>query len=447
MSALTISPPTVRPSDAPKSSAPPPGPSPGDFAALLHTTSARTAPAEGPKPRPSHTDPPRRDDRDDDDRQAEASRPGTVKSDDTAAQSAAAAAAARERRKDAADQDGEHPRDDQPADDEGTADPTAATAAAGDAAALAAAAALPALPGAAATAAAPGAPGTPGAPGQPGLPVAPAGAAPAAPTDPAAPGTPGDGKLQIPADLLTANVGAKAGHGHGDPSGGRPQPDLPAGAPPLPAADPTATAAATPAATPSAAAALPADAPAAAPVPAVQTMPAGVATAQPMATPTTAVPTAGGTPQLTRASVTAAADRVQDLVRIATMRSGNARATLQLKPAELGLVDVHLRTTRDGLVATIAAHSQSSLDALQSAGADLRRQLEDRGVQLHSLDLQLGAGDGGFTNQGDARQASSGGRSASRGWDLDGEDESAEDLMTITNVAKTPAGELVDVTA
>jgi flagellar hook-length control protein FliK len=159
------------------------------------------------------------------------------------------------------------------------------------------------------------------------------------------------------------------------------------------------------------------------------------------------VPTAAGAPQLTHASVTAAVERVQDLVRIATTRLGGARATLQLKPQELGAVDVHLRTTREGLVATISAHDPAGLAALQQAGPELRRSLEERGVQLHSLDLQLGAGDNGFTNQGDAREASSGGRSARAGWNLGGEDEPTEAELTLTTVASSPTGALVDVQA
>jgi flagellar hook-length control protein FliK len=159
------------------------------------------------------------------------------------------------------------------------------------------------------------------------------------------------------------------------------------------------------------------------------------------------VPTAAGAPQLTHASVAAAVEHVQDLVRIATTRLGGARATLQLKPQELGAVDVHLRTTREGLVATISAHDQAGLAALQQAGPELRRSLEERGVQLHSLDLQLGAGDNGFTNRGDAREASSGGRSARAGWNLGGEDEPPEDELTLTTVASTPTGALVDVQA
>ncbi|MCW3004943.1 MAG: flagellar hook-length control protein FliK, partial [Conexibacter sp.] len=170
-------------------------------------------------------------------------------------------------------------------------------------------------------------------------------------------------------------------------------------------------------------------------------------TAQPAATPFTAVPVAAGVPQLTRASVTAAAERVQDLVRIAATRNGGARATLQLKPVELGTVDVHLRTTREGLVATIAAHDQVGLDALQQAGGELRRSLEDRGVQLHRLDLQLGSGQSGFGNGADARQASSGSRRSgfSNGTDADAETP-AEDL-SITTVTSPPAGVLVDVQA
>jgi flagellar hook-length control protein FliK len=142
------------------------------------------------------------------------------------------------------------------------------------------------------------------------------------------------------------------------------------------------------------------------------------------------------------------AERVQELVRIATTRAGNARATLQLRPESLGQIDVQLRTTRDGLVATIAAHDQAGLDALQQAGAELRRALEDKGVQLHSLDLQLGAGDNGFSQHADARHASSGrsGAASSHGLDA-GEDAAAEDDLILTTASSTPAGVLVDVQA
>jgi flagellar hook-length control protein FliK len=255
----------------------------------------------------------------------------------------------------------------------------------------------------------------------------------ATPTDGAT--APADGKLQIPAELLNAKGGRTKDFKNGD----QPQRDLP----PAPTLPPTADAAATPTTPPAAAPTPPPVGPGVAPAPA----PTVTAQAQPAATPQTAVPVANGAPQLTRGSVLQTAERVQELVRIATTRAGNARAILQLRPAELGQVDVHLRTTRNGLVATISAHEQVGLDAMQQAGNELRRTLEDKGVQLHSLDLQLGAGGNGFSNQGDAREASSGRRGAAASHNLGSDDTAAEDELTITHAPSTPAGALVDVQA
>ncbi|HWI72350.1 MAG TPA: flagellar hook-length control protein FliK, partial [Baekduia sp.] len=257
--------------------------------------------------------------------------------------------------------------------------------------------------------------------------------------DPDAAATDGtQGKLQLPAELLNTKAGAHAGgHGKDFTKDGSAKRDLP----PAPALPPTADA---PPIAPSTTATTDAAPTAAAP----QAAPAPVAQAQPAATQQTTVPTAPGMPQLTRGSVVQTAERVQDLVRIATTRNGNARATLQLKPEALGQVDVHLRTTRDGLVATIAAHDQAGLDALQLAGHELRRQLEDRGVQLHSLDLQLDAGAESFANQGDAQQAESGRAGAANSYDLDGdEDAAAEDELILTTAPSTSSSSLVDVTA
>ncbi|HWH95480.1 MAG TPA: flagellar hook-length control protein FliK, partial [Baekduia sp.] len=254
-------------------------------------------------------------------------------------------------------------------------------------------------------------------------------------------GTPG-GKLQIPAELLAAKGDPQPEHGQDFRHGHRQHGDLP----PAPTLPPAADAATVPAPGATAAANPVADASANAPAP----VPGAIQAAQPGATPQTAVPVApgpAGGPALTRGSVVQTAERVEELVRIATTRAGNARATLQLRPESLGRVDVQLRTTRDGLVATIAAHDQVGLDALHQAGAELRRALEDKGVQLHSLDLQLGAGAGGsFANQGDARQASPG-RGASSTYDLDDEVVAEAELLTLTPASSTAAGALVDVQA
>jgi flagellar hook-length control protein FliK len=438
MPSLSITPPTKTsaPPPAHKSAGPPGNAAPPThFAALLDQTSARTAPAEGPKNRPAQTEPRRRDAAEPKDDNNGAAAPD--------AQAAPVAEAAPAQSQPVAEStQGQTPSGEQPATPGApTEDPAAAAAAAAAVAAVPTAApATPAAPGttpataatAATAAAAVVAQAAVGATtAQPGSAD---GAASADASAASADGTPA-GKLQIPAELLNTKADANGGQTKDLKNGDQPQRDLP----PAPTLPPTADAAATPT-----------TASAAAPSPPAEPGSTVALQAQPVATLPTAISVAnggvGGT-VLTRGSVLQTAERVQELVRIATTRAGNARAILQLRPAELGQVDVHLRTTRNGLVATIAAHEQVGLDALQQAGNELRRTLEDKGVQLHSLDLQLGTGHNGFSNQGDAREASSGRRGAAATHGLGSDDTVAEDELTLTHAPSTPAGVLVDVQA
>jgi flagellar hook-length control protein FliK len=448
MPPLPVSPPakTSAPPSAPRGASPPPGAA-RDFAALLNQTSARTASAEGPKTRPAQTEQRRRDAAapKDDNKGADAPDAAAVAAQPAPAQDRPVADGTQDQA--ASDAQGQTPPQGGEAETEaGGQTPVQGRGVVAAAVQTAAVVAVPTvatpLGGAAATASGAGVQGAAGvAIGQPGSVVA-TGGQPAAVAAASTDGAPTDGapagKLQIPAGLL----GAKGGHSKDFKNGDQPQRDLP----PAPTLPPTTDAAAAGASTPPSAAA----AAVAGPGAAAQAQPTFTTQAQPAATPQTAVPVATGAPQLTRASVLQTAERVQELVRIATTRAGNARATLQLRPAELGQVDVHLRTTRNGLVATIAAHEQVGLDALQQAGNELRRTLEDRGVQLHSLDLQLGAGHHGFSNQGDAREANSGRRGGAGGpdsRDLGEDDLTAEDQLTITHAPSAPAGALVDVQA
>jgi flagellar hook-length control protein FliK len=195
---------------------------------------------------------------------------------------------------------------------------------------------------------------------------------------------------------------------------------------------------------------VPADAPAAPVAPATApaaalataTAPAPVA---PQAAPAAAAPTLAG------ASLQATVDRVHELVRISTTRGG-ARATLQLRPVELGTVDVRLRTSHEGLVATITAQDDAGLAALQQAGAELRRNLEDRGVTLHRLDLQLANGGGAGGTESSASEAGAGGRQASaRHSSLPGlpgtDEEPADDELAAVSAVVTSRPGLVDVKA
>jgi hypothetical protein len=429
MPALPITPPSpARAGTALRGSSPPTGSGGGDtFAALLSQNSARTAAAEGPKTRPAQTE---RRDRDAAPREQDVD--GAADAAEVQAKRADEASTAAEHLP--ADGDGAPEAQDREAPDPDS-QPDAVIVAAAEPAAL------PAVPVAAPSLPAAGSPGPASAasvvdglavPGDPK-------GVPAVPLDGSAAAGPA-GKLQIPSALLDQSGAQAGGHGKSGKDGEPAQRELPS-APTLP---PTASPTATPT---GAAAQTPADAGAdqstgqnAQQPPTIQS--------QPSATPLTAVPAAGGVPQLTRGAVVATADRVQELVHIATMRSGNARATLQLRPEALGRIDVHLRTTSNGLVATIAAHEHAGLEALQQAGAELRRALEDKGVQLHSLDLQLGTGDDGASSQQrDAREASSGSRGASSSYGLDDDEDVIAQELTLTTTPPTAAGALVDVQA
>jgi hypothetical protein len=225
---------------------------------------------------------------------------------------------------------------------------------------------------------------------------------------------------------------------------------------------PTAGPAAAPSAAPSGAAAVaPGSATGAAPAaevaglaPAPEQPPAPAAPV-PGVTPTPAAPFApapvAATIELTRASLHGAIDKVHDLVRVAATRGGHARATLQLKPVELGLVEVRLRTTREGLVATITAQDAAGLGALQHAGGELRRSLEDRGVTLARLDLQLspggqdGAGAGG--DRGRAFGGTRGSASSSRPTNPTADDDPDGEDVLVATVSRAPGRGLVDVQA
>jgi flagellar hook-length control protein FliK len=132
-------------------------------------------------------------------------------------------------------------------------------------------------------------------------------------------------------------------------------------------------------------------------------------------------------------------------MRIASHR-GQAQAHLALKPAELGGVEVRLRVTTQGLVASITAERPESAQVLQQAGADLRRAFEAAGVDLASLDIGF-AGDGADRRAHERHaEAAQGARSAQG--DASDEELSPIDPNNPTTTTTTIAlGALVDVLA
>jgi flagellar hook-length control protein FliK len=125
------------------------------------------------------------------------------------------------------------------------------------------------------------------------------------------------------------------------------------------------------------AAAKPADAPA----------PAAPATpAMPIAQAAPAMP-AGAPAGLERAvPLSRAPETTATLIQIAAER-GVTHAKLNLKPVELGGIEVRLQTTPQGIAAQLVADSPEAAKLLQQAADDLRRSLAERDVNLLSLDV------------------------------------------------------------
>jgi flagellar hook-length control protein FliK len=120
----------------------------------------------------------------------------------------------------------------------------------------------------------------------------------------------------------------------------------------------------------------PADAPAPAP-------------AQPTASPIAPASAPGmpSTPQVQRAVPLSRAIATTGVLVHVMADKGVNHARLNLKPAELGGIEVRLRSTGEGVHALLVADSPEAARMLASAGDDLKRQLEDKNVNLLSLDV------------------------------------------------------------
>jgi flagellar hook-length control protein FliK len=131
-----------------------------------------------------------------------------------------------------------------------------------------------------------------------------------------------------------------------------------------------------------------------------------------------------------------AAEAVEHVLRVATSRGGVTHARIALRPAELGSIDVHIRSTAEGLVARVVAHTAEAVQTLQHAANDLRQSLEEQGLHLMSLDI------------GQPGEREAGRAGAQAGGNADGADEPmATDDDTTTETLRLPSGVLVDVLA
>jgi flagellar hook-length control protein FliK len=128
------------------------------------------------------------------------------------------------------------------------------------------------------------------------------------------------------------------------------------------------------------------------------------------------------------------------VLRLASAR-GVTHARIALHPVELGSVDVHIRSTSEGLVARVVAHSAEAVQTLQQSAGDLRKSLEQQGLNVLSLDVsQSGDQSAGRAGSGEAGSDGSG----TSGDDASG---SADETPTETKTMRLPTGVLVDVLA
>jgi flagellar hook-length control protein FliK len=153
---------------------------------------------------------------------------------------------------------------------------------------------------------------------------------------------------------------------------------------------------------------------------------------------------AAGPGRATPVPLARAAENVEHVLRLAASR-GVTHARIALNPAELGSIDVHMRHTAEGLVATVVAHAAESVQQLQNAAGDLRRSLEQQGLNLLSLDIahsgdERSAGRAGTDGDGP------GGRGGS-GDSVAGDAAAAEGEATVKTNLQLPNGVLVDVLA
>jgi hypothetical protein len=140
---------------------------------------------------------------------------------------------------------------------------------------------------------------------------------------------------------------------------------------------------------------------------------------------------------------------VEAALQVAAQRSGVTRARLQLHPAELGAIEIHLRHSASGVTARLVADSAEALQLLQQNGSDLRRSLESAGIDV--LGLDIGArGDERRADQGAFAGAANGRSGRRASGDADGADDETTTTVSVPAVRARlplPGGALLDVLA
>jgi flagellar hook-length control protein FliK len=137
-----------------------------------------------------------------------------------------------------------------------------------------------------------------------------------------------------------------------------------------------------------------------------------------------------------------AVETVHAVIRMA-QSGGITQARVRLHPEELGSIDIHLRSTPDGLVARVVADAAQAANVLRHAGDELRRALEGQGLNLARLDVGTASQDERRSTFGQGDQP--GRRGGQNGQALDA--DAAVETTTEETTIRLPNGVLVDVLA
>ena len=127
---------------------------------------------------------------------------------------------------------------------------------------------------------------------------------------------------------------------------------------------------------------------------------------------------------------------VQDQVAVHISKNvseGNDQFTINLRPAELGRIDIKLEIGQDGRVsASVAVEKAQTLELLQRDSRNLERALQEAGLKADSNSLNFSLrGEGGQSFQESGRQGGSGRRGRGLGGGT-GEEEDVQAAYTLT---------------
>ena len=275
------------------------------------------------------------------------------------------------------------------------------------------------------------------APATPAAPAAPVAAAPAAPGAPVAPGldaVAADAAQPEPAGATQTPVAEQ-------PAPAAPEAPAAAGAPADPAAAPPQDAGSGDAPQGGAGRQPAAEAKAETPAPAAAPASGSAATA---AAPPAAQPAVA--PRAT-AALHQAPRAVAQLLHVAVDR-GITHAKLNLRPVELGGIEIRLQSSAAGVTAQVIADSPAAAKLLEQAASDLRRSLERQDVTLLSLDVSTAGDDRPAGSSGASSDLFPGETARHHGLSGRGDDaESPDEQPVVATTVQLPDGLLVDVLA